>query len=78
MSKMQMIFRTLLTLLNPRMTVKEIISEGLKINGIRDKEFIDKEVNRALNWSVCCPITPTVTRTSLAAAKGKGLESPAR
>ena len=48
MSKMQMIFQDPIDSLNPRMTVKEIISEGLKINGIRDKEFIDKEVNRAL------------------------------
>ncbi len=48
MSKMQMIFQDPIDSLNPRMTVKEIISEGLKINGIRDKQFITQEVNRVL------------------------------
>jgi oligopeptide transport system ATP-binding protein len=48
MSKMQMIFQDPIDSLNPRMTVKEIISEGLIINGIKDKEFIEQEVNRVL------------------------------
>ncbi|MCK9536047.1 MAG: ATP-binding cassette domain-containing protein [Bacilli bacterium] len=48
MTSMQMIFQDPIDSLNPRMTVKEIVSEGLIINGIRDKKFIDKEVNRVL------------------------------
>jgi oligopeptide transport system ATP-binding protein len=30
--------------LNPRMTVREIIAEGLKIRGIKDKKVIDEQV----------------------------------
>lgn len=48
MSKMQMIFQDPIDSLNPRMTVKEIISEGLIINGIKNQEVIDKEVKRVL------------------------------
>lgn len=46
--KMQMIFQDPIASLNPRMTVRNIIAEGLVIKGIRDKEFISKEVNRVL------------------------------
>jgi len=48
MSHMQMIFQDPISSLNPRMTVKEIISEGLVIKGIKDKEYIDHRVNEAL------------------------------
>ncbi|MDD4388154.1 MAG: ATP-binding cassette domain-containing protein, partial [Bacilli bacterium] len=41
MTSMQMIFQDPIDSLNPRMTVKEIVSEGLIINGIRDKKFIE-------------------------------------
>ncbi len=47
-TKMQMIFQDPIASLNPRMTVRDIISEGLVIKGIRDKDFITKEVNRVL------------------------------
>ena len=43
-----MIYQDPIASLDPRMTVKEIIAEGLKIQGIHDKEFIDKEVFRML------------------------------
>lgn len=46
--KVQMIFQDPIASLNPRMTVRNIIAEGLIINGIKDKEYIDNEVNRVL------------------------------
>ncbi len=48
MNKIQMIFQDPISSLNPRMTVKEIIGEGLVIKGVKDKEFIDKQVFRLL------------------------------
>ena len=48
MNKMQMIFQDPISSLDPRMTVHDIIAEGLVIRGIKDKEFIDKEVYRVL------------------------------
>ncbi|MBO8461905.1 MAG: ATP-binding cassette domain-containing protein [Firmicutes bacterium] len=41
---MQMIFQDPIASLNPRMTVKEIIAEGLRINGIKDNALITKKV----------------------------------
>lgn len=48
MNKMQMIFQDPIASLDPRMTVHDIITEGLVVRGIRDKKFIDKEVYRVL------------------------------
>ena len=47
-TQIQMIFQDPVSSLNPRMTVREIISEGLVINGIRDKEYIDEKVYEIL------------------------------
>jgi oligopeptide/dipeptide ABC transporter ATP-binding protein len=47
-NKIQMIYQDPIASLDPRMTVKEIIAEGLKIQGVHDKAFIDKEVLRML------------------------------
>ena len=47
-TKIQMIFQDPIASLNPRMTVREIISEGLIINGIRDKNYIDEKVYEML------------------------------
>ena len=47
-TQIQMIFQDPIASLNPRMTVKEIISEGLVINGIRDKEYIEEKVYEIL------------------------------
>lgn len=44
MTKMQMIFQDPISSLNPRMTVREIIAEGLRIKGIKDEKFIDEKV----------------------------------
>ena len=43
-TQIQMIFQDPIASLNPRMTVREIIAEGLVINGITDKEYIDRKV----------------------------------
>ena len=43
-TQIQMIFQDPIASLNPRMTVREIISEGLVINGIKDQAYIDEKV----------------------------------
>ena len=43
-TQIQMIFQDPIASLNPRMTVKEIIAEGLVINGIKDQNYIDEKV----------------------------------
>ena len=48
MNKMQMIFQDPIASLNPRMTVHEIIAEGLIIRGIKDKKYIDEQVFKVL------------------------------
>ena len=48
-NEIQMIFQDPIASLDPRMTVRDIIAEGLIIRGIKDKEFIDKEVYRILD-----------------------------
>lgn len=47
-TQIQMIFQDPIASLNPRMTVKEIISEGLVINGIKDKAYIEEKVYEIL------------------------------
>ncbi len=48
MTKMQMVFQDPIASINPRMTVREIIAEGLKIQGVRDKKYIDRRVYEML------------------------------
>ncbi len=47
-TQIQMIFQDPIASLDPRMTVKEIISEGLVIRGMRDKKQIDEMVYKVL------------------------------
>ena len=49
-TQIQMIFQDPIASLNPRMTVKEIISEGLVINGIKDKAYIEEQVYKMLEY----------------------------
>ena len=44
----QMIFQDPIASLNPRMTVKEIIAEGLVIQGVKDQKYIDEKVYEIL------------------------------
>ena len=43
-TQIQMIFQDPIASLNPRMTVREIIAEGMVIKGIKDKAYIDEQV----------------------------------
>lgn len=49
MNKMQMIFQDPIASINPRMTVREIIAEGLIIRGVKDKAYIDRKVYEVLD-----------------------------
>ncbi len=49
MTRMQMIFQDPIASINPRMTVREIIAEGLRIRGIKDKSYIDEKVYEVLD-----------------------------
>ena len=43
-TQIQMIFQDPIASLNPRMTVREIISEGMVIKGVKDKDYINEQV----------------------------------
>ena len=47
-TQIQMIFQDPIASLDPRMTVRDIIAEGLVINGIRDKDYINEKVYEIL------------------------------
>ncbi len=47
-TQIQMIFQDPIASLDPRLTVREIISEGLAIKGIKDQKYIDEKVYELL------------------------------
>jgi len=47
-NQIQMIFQDPIASLDPRMTVRDIIAEGMVINGITDKEYINEKVYEIL------------------------------
>ena len=47
-TQIQMIFQDPMASLDPRMTVRDIIAEGLVIQGIRDKQYINEKVYEML------------------------------
>lgn len=49
MNKMQMIFQDPIASLDPRMTVRDIIAEGLIIRGVKNKKYIDEMVYKMLD-----------------------------
>ncbi len=49
MNKMQMIFQDPIASLDPRMTVRDIIAEGLVIRGVKNQKYIDELVYKMLD-----------------------------
>ncbi len=47
-NEIQMIFQDPIASLDPRMTVRDIIAEGLIIKGVKDQDYIDKQVYKIL------------------------------
>ncbi len=75
--EMQIVFQDPYASLNPRMPVRDIVAEPLRIHGIGRKEAYDRVGDLLGRWA-CCPSTATGTRTSSPAASASASASPGR
>ena len=73
-----MIFQDPIASLNPRMTVQEIIAEGLKIRGVKDPEELHRQVVAMLEHvGLQAEHAPGIP-TNSPAARGRGSALPGR
>ena len=74
----QIVFQDPYASLNPRMTVREIVAEPLRIHGLYRGAEGERRVEELLRTVGLSPSTPTASRTSSRAASDSGSVSPAR
>ena len=74
-TKIQMIYQDPVASLDPRMTVREIIAEGLKIQGVKDKAYLSRSTRCWIRWALCMSMLRGI-RMSSPAARGRESELP--
>ena len=75
---LQIVFQDPYASLNPRMTVRDIVAEPLRIHGLYTREGRPPRVEELLRTVGLSPEHATASRTSSRAASGSGSASPAR
>lgn len=63
-SNISMIFQDPIESLNPKMTIEEIVGEGLKVRGQKDRDEIHRQVVEMLEKLVLWKNTPPAIRTN--------------